>query len=78
MNMKCEWLKFGNRSRVERTLDPGLSVKASTLESGALDLNSGSATFELHGLTSLYLPARVVRRIKKVNICKVFKAICAM
>ena len=40
-------------------------------QSGArpLGLNSGFATFGLHGLTSLSLPARVVRRINRVNIC---------
>lgn len=45
---KREWLKFGHIGRVERTLDPGPSVNAQSLEPDALSLNSGSATFGLH------------------------------
>lgn len=78
MKMKCEWLKFGLISRVQRTLDPELSVKAQSVEPGTLWVNSGSATFGLNGLTSLCLSARAVRRIKRVNTCKVFKVTSAI
>lgn len=50
------------------------------MKSGArlFEWNSDLATLGSHCFTSLSLPARVVRRINRVNICKALKATSAV